>query len=355
MGIGETMEAPKDICNLLLAWYAENKRDLPWRKNPDPYSTWISEMMLQQTRVETVIPYYYRFLERFPTVSVLANADEEEVLTAWKGLGYYSRARNLHLAAKIVQEKYQCVFPNSYQALRLLPGIGDYSAGAILSIAFNQPFPAVDGNVLRVISRVICLEGDISEAAVKKKIRQIVSDLIPEGRAGEFTQALMELGAILCLPQNPLCADCPIRVYCLADKNGRQDCIPVRRQSRPPANLDYWVAVVRKDNDILMQYREHTGLLGRMWGLPMAVKNPVVKPEKEFADQLGLNLQKVKSLGNTKHVFTHQVWNMEAIELMPEESRNDLPQGFAWIPLGKIDQIPIPKAFQKIFELGNYM
>jgi len=341
----------QNLSSLLLDWYQENKRDLPWRRSKDPYSIWISEIMLQQTRVETVIPYYTRFLQDYPNVRALAEAGEEEILTSWKGLGYYSRARNLHRAAQMIQEKYQGIIPNAYEDLRLLPGIGDYTAGAVLSIAFNLSFPAVDGNVLRVVSRIAGWEEDIRDAMGREKIGHIVSGLIPPGRAGEFNQALMELGAELCIPKNPLCTDCPIRSCCSAMSTGRQSCIPVKKQAKSPVPLEYWVAVLRRDKSVLMQYRDQTALLGRMWGFPMLIKMLSAEPLNEFTQQIGLELREMRRLGETKHVFTHQVWRMEAIEFIWEETQNELPKGLAWIPFDKMDHIPIPRAFQKIIKL----
>src|SRR5437867_3203528 len=220
-----TSEKTRKLRQLLLEWYALHKPDLPWRARREPYEIWISEIMLQQTRVQTVLPYYERFLRRFPTVRALAEAKEPEVISLWAGLGYYSRARNLHRAAKLIGERYQWNFPEKLAEIIELPGVGRYTAGAIASIAFNEPVPIVDGNVRRVISRLHGTESRPPEAYFWKTAKE----WIPDGRAAEFNQAVMELGAVVCTPATPLCLKCPVRSLCEARKRGIQDKIPVRR------------------------------------------------------------------------------------------------------------------------------
>ncbi|MGB8955280.1 MAG: A/G-specific adenine glycosylase, partial [Tumebacillaceae bacterium] len=200
----------------LLAWYEENKRDLPWRRTRDPYAIWVSEVMLQQTRVETVIPYWHRFLEQFPTIDALAKAPEEQVLKAWEGLGYYSRGRNLQKGAQAVQERHHGIVPDALDEMLALPGVGPYTAGAVLSIAYDRPVPAVDGNVFRVLSRIFLIEEDIMKPKTRKTFEGIAEFMIPEGYAASFNQGLMELGATVCIPKNPRCALCPVREQCSA-------------------------------------------------------------------------------------------------------------------------------------------
>ena len=218
----------------LLNWYDANKRDLPWRRDRDPYRIWVSEVMLQQTRVDTVIPYYERFMERFPTVRHLAEAPEEEVLKCWEGLGYYSRARNLQAGARQVVELYGGVVPDDKAAISSLKGIGPYTAGAILSIAYNKPEPAVDGNVMRVMSRYFLLEDDIAKPSARTKIERLAASIIPEGRAGDFNQAVMELGALVCTPKSPGCLLCPVLAQCAGRAAGRERELPVKSKAKPP-------------------------------------------------------------------------------------------------------------------------
>lgn len=358
---------------LLLNWYEFNRRDLPWRRTNDPYAVWISEIMLQQTQVETVIPYYDRFLCAFPAIARLAQAEEEEVLSLWKGLGYYSRARNLHRAAKVIIEKHNGVFPSNYDDIRSLPGIGDYSAGAVASIAFKQAYPAVDGNVLRVMSRWRGIEGDIGTPRVKKQITRIVEDIIPHHCPGQFNQALMDLGATCCMPRNPRCLICPLVTECEACRTGRQDSLPVKKKAKAAAEMNYAAAVICLNDSVLMQYRNNTQLLGNMWGLPLVRKDPDTDVEEELKKELGpflearsLSLRRIKILGWVKHVFSHQIWRMEAVlftleaqceqalgqELIAESSRGlYIEPQLAWIPAEKLDVLPIPKAFQKVLAL----
>lgn len=216
----------------LLAWYDLQKRDLPWRINRDPYRVWISEIMLQQTRVDTVKPYYRNFMEKFPTIQALAEAPEEDVLKAWEGLGYYSRARNLQTAAREVKANYGGVVPDTPKEIAKLKGVGSYTAGAILSIAYEKPEPAVDGNVMRVFSRLLYMEDDIAKPATRVKFEHLVRQTIPHDRAGDFNQALMELGALICLPRTPHCLTCPVFDYCLARKEGVQKELPVKGKAK---------------------------------------------------------------------------------------------------------------------------
>jgi A/G-specific adenine glycosylase len=218
----------------LLAWYRSGNRDLPWRRSRDPYFIWVSEIMLQQTRVDTVIPYFNRFVERFPTVRDLAEAPEEDVLKLWEGLGYYSRARNLQAAAREVTERYGGKIPDDKEAVSGLKGVGPYTAGAILSIAFNRPEPAVDGNVMRVLSRYFCIDEDIARPATRIRMEGLARELIPEGAAGDFNQALMELGALVCTPRSPHCLICPVMEHCAGRIAGREEELPVKSKAKPP-------------------------------------------------------------------------------------------------------------------------
>lgn len=256
----------------LLIWYRAVRRDLPWRRSRDPYHIWISEIMLQQTRVETVIPYYNRFMELFPTVDKLAEAPEEQVLKAWEGLGYYSRARNLQAAAREIVEQYGGKVPDSLDAVSGLKGIGPYTAGAILSIAFNRPEPAVDGNVMRVLSRYFELEEDIAKPSTRIGIEKLAKGLIPEGAAGDFNQALMELGATICTPKAAHCLPCPVMEHCAARLAGRVEELPVKAKAKPPRPERRAVALIEgtgaNAGRILVRQRPADGLLARLWELP---------------------------------------------------------------------------------------
>ncbi len=257
------------IARTLLDWYAVHRRDLPWRNTQDPYCIWISEIMLQQTQVTTVIPYYERFLTRFPTVESLAAGDLSEVLALWQGLGYYSRARNLHQAARVVVTCHRGALPTTETELRHLPGVGVYTAGAILSIAHNKNAVAIDANATRILARLMNYDKEISRAASKRAISRFATDLLPSGRAREFNQAVMDLGATVCVARNPLCQDCPLQAYCQAFALGTQEERPVRRARAIPPTIAMVAAhIVNPDGSWLSVRRKPSGLLGGLWELP---------------------------------------------------------------------------------------
>ena len=267
----------------LLAWYDENKRDLPWRKTRDPYHIWVSEIMLQQTRVDTVIPYFENFIERFPTIDEIAEADEEDVLKAWEGLGYYSRARNLQAAVREVKESYGGVVPNNEEEISTLKGVGPYTAGAILSIAYGKPVPAVDGNVMRVLSRILLVYDDISKAKTRKAFEQAVRELIPNDEASSFNQALMELGAVVCTPKSPGCLLCPVRSECRAFHEGVQTELPVKAKKKRPKPVPIAVAVLENANgQFLISKRPNKGLLANLWEFPNCEVNRKQNSKKQL-------------------------------------------------------------------------
>lgn len=314
---------------LLLEWYSLSKRTLPWRGTHDPYRVWVSEIMLQQTRVEAVKEYYLRFMARFPTVEALAFADEEEVLKYWEGLGYYSRARNLHKAAKFVAENG---FPETFEGVRKLAGVGDYTAGAICSIAYDQPCPAVDGNVLRILTRLLSDERNIDEAATKKAFAEQLRKVYPE-QAGDFCQALMELGAIVCVPNGaPLCGRCPWENICLAHLQGEEERYPVRAEKRKRTVIPLTVLILRWNGRYAIQKRGAKGLLAGMWQFPvfegnidLAAFGPVLRSKK------------------AKHVFTHVEWHMTGYEIEAKEAFSDM----TWVTKEEIDEIyAVPSAFR---------
>lgn len=255
----------------LLSWYRKNRRRLPWREKVSPYRTWVSEIMLQQTTVGTVIPYYERFLKAFPTAAALARASEPRVLRLWAGLGYYSRARNLRAAARKVVAEHGGAFPSSFDAVLALPGVGRYTAGAILSIAFEKPYPVVDGNVMRVLARLYALKGDIKKARTQKKMWALAGKLMPSKNCGDWNQALMELGATVCRPEGPNCAACPAARLCKAKALGLQDALPVSGADREPVKLSWTLLWAEKDGSVLLWKRgEDERFLPGHWGLPEA-------------------------------------------------------------------------------------
>lgn len=346
----QTGEGAKASVGPLLEWYRKNQRDLPWRHTTDPYKIWISEIMLQQTRVDTVIQYYRRFLERFGTLQELAGAAAQDVLAVWKGLGYYSRALNLQKAAQQVVERYDGVFPRDYEVLRQLPGIGDYTAGAIASIAFNQPYPAVDGNVLRVICRLEGSEDDISQSRTKKRVADIVCPIIPKDHAGEFTQAMMELGALVCIPLAPLCGQCPVQSFCAAYRTGRQNELPVKKKKEAPRIVPCWVAVLREGGKIFLEFRKNDRLLGQLWGLPIVEKKDSLAPAQLLEEKYGLRLKNARKLGSASHVFSHQIWKMDVFTFTLTEP---MPNSdvLHWVEEEELAGYAVPTAFQRVLKL----
>ena len=299
----------------LLAWYDARKRDLPWRGEPvDPYRVWISEIMLQQTRVDTVIGYYERFLARFPNVTALADAPLDAVLSLWSGLGYYARARNLHRAARHIRDEHGGVFPSDPEAVRALPGVGDYTAGAILSIAFGRPEPLVDGNVVRVLARVHGLPGHTKDAALKRTCWEIAGGLVPRRRPGDFNQALMELGATVCTPSSPRCDACPVRDGCAARAGGDPEATPAPppRAKRPHRRVD--CALVERGGAVLLVRRPEEGLLGGLWELPSAARRgrPGAALAPSIGEALSLRVRTGRRVARVRHAFSHFDMTLEA-------------------------------------------
>jgi A/G-specific adenine glycosylase len=302
--------APDTLAHLLLAHFDRHSRDMPWRRTSDPYAIWVSEVMLQQTRVDTVIPYFERWLERFPDVAALADADDAVVLKAWEGLGYYSRARNLKAAATAVRERHNGRVPDSADELKTLPGVGDYTAGAVASIAFGRREPAVDGNARRVFSRLL----DLDRPSFKQ-LQPLVRDFIPEDRPGDFNQAVMELGSTICTPKNPRCDDCPVRGHCRAYANGTVELRPGSSESRAAPAFDVATAVLLATDDArmtrtLLVQRPHTGLLAGMWEFPSMIAPP--SRASRMARQMARQItgeparSRAKGLPPVRHLFSHR-------------------------------------------------
>ncbi|MGM8213740.1 A/G-specific adenine glycosylase [Virgibacillus sp. W0430] len=313
----------------LMDWYENNKRDLPWRRTSDPYKIWVSEIMLQQTKVDTVIPYFNRFIARFPTPQALADAEEQAVLKEWEGLGYYSRAKNFQHAVREVVASYDGVVPNNPDELGALKGIGPYTKGAILSIAFNQPVPAVDGNVMRVFSRILQIEENIAMQRVKKKFEEYVKQFVPTDRPSVFNQAVMELGALVCIPKTPQCLLCPVQSHCKAFRAGLERTLPVKSKDRKKKIIPYVVLLIKnKNNEYAVEKRSATGLLANMWQFLMVPIDEIGMDHIEHwvYGEYGLKIKLKGKKEKLKHVFSHLVWELDIYEakLMEENKANDL-------------------------------
>ncbi len=343
----------------LTAWFIAHQRILPFRENKDPYRIWVSEIMLQQTQVDTVLPYYNRFLETFPTVFHLAEGNEDQVFKLWEGLGYYSRAKNLFKCAQELVKHHHGVFPSDHTAALRLPGIGPYTAGAVLSIAYDQKVPAVDGNVMRVISRLFALDEDIANPKTRKLIESMVLDLIPEN-AGDFNQGLMELGALICTPQNPKCAQCPLREECTAKSLGLETQLPVKKKKPASQSLEAAAGILSRGSDYLL-IRNQEGLLSGLWGFPLAegttkaaacdILMETVK--KDF----GYAIEDMHTAGTVKHVFSHKTWNITVygikISSVVKDSApatNNMQAEMKWLNKEEIAKLAISTAFKKVMK-----
>lgn len=346
----ENKEIFAQLADLLLPWYHANKRDLPWRGTGEPYHIWLSEIMLQQTRVEAVKGYYNRFLSALPTVLDLANADDELLHKLWEGLGYYSRVRNLKKAAIQIVENHSGVFPCNYQDVRKLPGIGDYTAGAVCSIAFNLPVPAVDGNVLRVISRLTDDATPIDLPAYKKSVAEALSEIYPAS-AGDFTQALMELGATVCGPnRKPDCIHCPLQEVCMGYKNQTAELLPVKSPKRDRKEADLTVLILNCGNKYALQKRPNSGLLAGLWQFPNCTGKLSAQAALQFVSDMGLQPRDVLRQSEKFHIFTHIRWNMRGIYISVDRMNTD----FMWFTPEEIDsQTALPTAFRQFWEKDN--
>lgn len=342
----------------LLKWFERNRRDLPWRHTKDPYRIWISEVMLQQTRVETVVPYYKRFIERFPTAEALASADRRDLLRLWEGLGYYSRARNLQDAARNVVESYAGVVPDDYRELISLKGIGPYTAAAILSIAFQKPHAVVDGNVIRVLSRYFGFEEDVRSQAVKKRIQEMADSILDHARPGDFNQAVMELGATLCVPVRPECGRCPLSGGCVAMRIAATDRIPWKspQQSLPHHQIGVGILVDKKERT-LIALRPEESMLGGLWEFPGKQKpgeSIRATVRRELREELGVEIEVRDKFMEIKHSYSHFRITLHAFlcRLTPEEQSPQAKSAteIRWVPLRSLNDFPFPKANRKVTE-----
>ncbi|MBR3739972.1 MAG: A/G-specific adenine glycosylase [Clostridia bacterium] len=330
------------LSTLLLAWYDAHGRVLPFRGTKDPYRIWISEIMLQQTRTETVGAYYMRFLERFSDVFSLAEAPEQDVLKCWEGLGYYSRARNLHKAAKQIVDQYNGHFPADLDALRALPGVGNYTAAAVASIAYDLPAPAMDGNLTRVLSRFHGVWEDVGIPTVKRRLLELAQEDMPPVRCGDFNQALMDLGATVCIPGTPDCEACPLRPLCDAYKAGDAEDLPIKSAAKPPKEIKMAVALITCGNKVWMTQRKEA-LLKNLW-VYLLTENAESPADVEKAmKNLGIRAVFQGVLGAARHVFTHRVWNMTLYHYVSEST--DCREG-RFLTLEEMRALPLPTAMR---------
>ncbi|MBP1970586.1 A/G-specific adenine glycosylase [Virgibacillus natechei] len=336
----------------LLDWYQANKRDLPWRKDQNPYKVWVSEIMLQQTKVDTVIPYFYRFIEKFPTVYKLADAEPEDVLKAWEGLGYYSRARNLQNAVREVVATYGGEIPSDPAELGSLKGVGPYTKGAILSIAFDQAEPAVDGNVMRVLSRILKIEEDIAKARTKKLFESYVRELISEQDPSSFNQAVMELGALICTPKSPACPRCPVREHCLAFSEGIEQELPIKTKAKKQKTIPYVTLLIKNEkSEYIIEKRANKGLLADLWQFPMVPINEIGWDHLEnwIYNEYGLDIKISEKKGELKHTFSHLIWELEIYTAMTSHQQTD-DERLCFVEPEGLQAYPFPVSHQKMMQ-----
>ena len=337
---------PNQIASLvrpLLDWFSACQRILPWRENQDPYRIWVSEIMLQQTRVEAVIPYYHRFLQRLPNIQALADCPEEELLKLWEGLGYYNRVRNLQKAAKVMVEEYGGEFPRTWEQVRSLPGIGDYTAGAICSIAFDQPTPAVDGNVLRVLSRITDDHRDVTQNAVKQDFTEQLRQVYPQGRCGDFTQSLMELGAIVCLPNGmPLCDKCPVREMCLGYERNTFLELPVKPPKKARRKEQRTILILYCQGKYALQKRPDKGLLAGLWEFPNLEGKYTKSQLSAWLKEQGMESLEITAGEKAVHIFSHIEWQMSSFHIRLA----DPAPRYAWADRKELEEIySLPSAY----------
>jgi len=347
---------PAAIFAPLLAWFADHARDLPWRRDRTPYRVWLAEVMLQQTRVDTVIPYYERFLQLFPTTQHLANASLEDVLRVWEGLGYYARARNLHAAAREIIARHGGQLPSTFEELLALPGFGSYTAGAVASIAFGRDVPALDGNTRRVLARVSEVAEDVSRATTQRKLDALARSFLPPGQAGPFNEALIELGATVCTPRKPSCSACPLRSECLAFAKGDPARLPVRRRRRPVPHYNVTAAVTMRDGQVLIAQRNLEDMLGGLWEFPGGkVEADETLPEcleREMREEMGVEVAVGELLTVVKHAYTHFRITLHAhiCTLVSGEPRCLDCAAYQWAEPAGLDRLPMSVADRRISE-----
>lgn len=343
------------LAELLLNWYDECKRDLPWRRDKDPYKIWVSEVMLQQTRVEAVRAYFERWIERFPTLESLAEAQEEEVIQYWQGLGYYSRVRNLHQGVREVAASYGGKVPMTKEEVGGLSGVGDYTSGAILSIAYDQRQPAIDGNVLRVFSRLFCIHGDIGTPMIKRQIRQQVEQEMPMSRPGDFNQALMDLGATICIPKVPRCEICPLQNHCCAKKEGVQQELPIKKKKVPPVPVVLIAGVLQDGDYFLLRKRPSKGLLAGMWEFPAVEipigEDPIEVFQRGFLCETGQEVEVRTLLLQCIHVFSHRRWDISFYQCTHDAGNRSLGKDVFWVNKNEWNKLSFAGPHRKMANL----
>lgn len=332
----------------LLKWYKAKARPLPWRATADPYSVWVSEVMLQQTQIATVIPYYERFLRAFPTAAHLARAPFDRVAALWSGLGYYRRARNLHLAAKQIMKEFEGKFPDDYDRARKLAGVGDYTASAVLSIAHGRPYVVLDGNVARVASRLFAIDGDAQKARFRREARRELEKLISRRSPGAFNQAMMELGQTVCLPRAPLCGECPLQKHCKARWLGAPEAFPAPRHRRAPERLCLAAAIIRKGDSVALTRGLEEGLVEDLWNFPAAFGRTAKEALDRLKEKLGAKSEPLK-LGFTRHAITYRSIHVDCYEFAAAHH----PAGRRWVSCEGFERMPVSQLARKIMALAG--
>jgi len=340
------------LATRLLRWYKKEGRDLPWRRTSDPYAIWVSEIMLQQTQVATVIPYYERFMAAFPTVSDLAHAPLGTVLKVWEGLGYYARARNLRKAARIISDQYQGIMPEDIGALTSLPGIGRSTAGAIVSIAYGKKAPILDGNVRRVLCRLFAIRKNPSLAPVQKKLWGLSEGLVPEKDPRSFNQALMDLGAMVCLPKDPDCPACCLKPFCLAYQKGIQKSLPIKSPGKKIPHYHVAVGVIWKGKKVLITQRPLEGLLGGLWEFPGGKlkegEPPAIAVAREIQEELKIAVSVENLIGIVRHAYSHFRITLHAFHCRYRDGAPRTLNPYRWVSPGELDRFAFPAANRKI-------
>ena len=351
------LESPRlrEAVEPVIQWYRENHRNLPWRNTRDPYRIWVSEIMLQQTRVEAVKRYYERFLSELPTVKELAEVPEDRLMKLWEGLGYYNRVRNMQKAARQVMEEYQGEFPHTYDTIRSLTGIGNYTAGAVSSFAFGIPKPAVDGNVLRVLSRILASEEDIMKAGVRSWMERAVEEVIPEQNASDFNQGLIELGALVCVPNgDPRCRECPAAGLCLAREKGIQTRLPVKAKAKARRIEKRTVLIFRDARGVAIRKRPSRGLLAGLYELPNVEGHLTGRQAADYGKSIGLMPVRVRKLEDAKHIFSHVEWHMIGYEMLVDELEKSCGAEMIFAKKEELETVySIPSAFESYMNLGR--
>ena len=344
----------KTITKDIMSWYDRHQRDLPWRRTRDPYRILVSEIMLQQTQVDTVIPYYDRFLKRFPTVEALAGASLQQVLKVWENMGYYSRARHLHEAAKVIVAEMEGAIPATLEQLLGLPGIGSYTAAAVLSFAFGQSIAVVDANIRRVLCRLFAVQEPMDKKQTQERISAIATELVPRKGSSRFNQGLMDLGATVCTTRNPCCGICPVQKHCAAFQKGLQEALPVTRKRAPIPHKEMTAGIIADNGCLLIVQRPDRGLLGGLWKFPGGERQPGENLEhalrRVIEAEVGLVVDTEETIASVKHAYTHFRITLHAFGCV---WRSGEPQAlgcdrFAWVEAGKLSEFPFSKADRKI-------